>query len=48
MSNKSWTVEVEQAPDGEYFMSRPDSVNLKTIKNDARTHMGMDFQQETT
>jgi hypothetical protein len=36
------------APDGEYFMSRPDSVNLKTIKNDARTHMGIDFQQETT
>ncbi|NDB58739.1 hypothetical protein EB001_09855 [bacterium] len=35
------------APNGEYFMNKEDSVNLKNIKNDARNQMGINYQQET-
>jgi len=35
------------SPKGQYFMSKPDSVNLKTIKNEARKQIGMNYQQET-
>jgi len=34
-------------PKGEYFMNKQDSVNLKTIKNEARKEMGINYQQET-
>lgn len=35
------------SPKGEYFMSKTDSINLKTIKNEARKEIGMNYQQET-